>query len=195
MKLTELNQLNPYFDGLLADGLVPALSVCVVRHDDTWVYHGGVKDLDTKEPNGRDTLFDLASLTKVIATTTSILQLRDEGFLNLQDPLKKYLPDCTVEATVEQCLLHATGCQAGKIDYRYMNGQQLREAVLHHPQAEELIGLPVYSDVNFILLGWVVEQASPYHSLRKHVEERILKPLHMQDSGFCPEDVIRCCAY
>ena len=195
MNLTELNQLNPYLDGLLADGLVPALSICVVRHDDTWIYHGGVKDLDTQEPNRRDTLFDLASLTKVMATTSSILQLRDEGYLRLQDPLSRYLPGCTVDATMEQCLLHATGCQAGKIDYRYMDGRQLREAVLHHPQVAELIGQPVYSDVNFILLGWVVEQASPYHSLRRHVEERILKPLHLQDTGFCPTDKERCCAY
>jgi CubicO group peptidase (beta-lactamase class C family) len=108
--------------------------------------------------------FDLASLTKVIATTTMILRLADEGRLGLDRPLTDAIPDLRqydLDAaerglTFRDCLGHRTFLPAVEPVYTYGNDpSRLRAFVL---QREWRHGPPVYSDINFILLGIAVER-------------------------------------
>ncbi len=112
-----------------------------------------------------DTVFDLASLTKVVFTTTAILRLVEDGRVDLDDPLSAFIPDLRQyhvataaerRLTVRQCLTHQTHLPAVEPLYTYgQDPQTLRAFVL---QREWTPGPPVYSDINFILLGIVIER-------------------------------------
>jgi CubicO group peptidase (beta-lactamase class C family) len=112
----------------------------------------------------RGTWFDLASLTKVIFTTTTILRLADEGRIDLDAPLTTAIPDLrqydmnAVERTLtfRQCLGHQTHLPSVEPIYTYgSDPETLRAFVL---QREWRAGPPVYSDINFILLGIALER-------------------------------------
>ncbi len=119
----------------------------------------------TPAPMREDTVFDLASLTKVIFTTTTILRLAEQGRLHLDDPLAKAIPDLRQydvanaperRLTYRQCLAHRTHLPAVEPLYTYgQDPQTLRAFIL---QREWRQGPPVYSDNNFLLLGIAIER-------------------------------------
>lgn len=111
--------------------------------------------------------FDLASVSKVVATTTMILQLADQGQIDLDAPLTQAIPDLRQydvanaperRLTIRDCLAHRTFLPAVEPIYTYGDDpQRLRAFVL---QREWQHGPPVYSDINFILLGIVIERVT-----------------------------------
>jgi CubicO group peptidase (beta-lactamase class C family) len=113
----------------------------------------------------RDTWFDLASLTKVVFTTTTILRLVEAGKIALDDPLIVAIPDLRQydvanaterKLTFRQCLTHQTHLPAVEPLYSYgQDPATLRAFVLQRVWNP---GLPVYSDINFILLGIAIER-------------------------------------
>ena len=114
----------------------------------------------------RETVFDLASLTKVIFTTTAILRLVEQGRIALDQPLGELIPDLRQydlkaaerALTVRQCLAHQTFLPAVEPLYTYgQDPQTLRAFVLQRVWQQ---GPPVYSDINFILLGIVIERVT-----------------------------------
>jgi CubicO group peptidase (beta-lactamase class C family) len=117
-----------------------------------------------REDMTRETCFDLASLTKVIFTTTHILRLVEDGRIGLDDPLTKAIPDLRqydVNAaerrlTFRQCLAHQTHLPAVEPLYTYgQDPQTLRAFILQRVWPS---GPPVYSDINFMLLGIAIER-------------------------------------
>lgn len=113
-----------------------------------------------------DTWFDLASLTKVIFTTPRILALAEAGVIDLDAPLTTALPDLRQydadcwerQVTFRQCLGHQTPFPAVAPIYTYGRDPELLRAFVL--QREWLKGAPVYSDINFILLGLAMERLS-----------------------------------
>jgi CubicO group peptidase (beta-lactamase class C family) len=128
-----------------------------------------VAGLAQREPSpvamARDTVFDLASLTKVVFTTTAVLRLVDEGRIGLDDTLATAIPDLRQydvagaperRLTLRQCLTHQTHLPGVEPLYTYgQDPQTLRAFVLQRVWKP---GPPVYSDINFILLGILVER-------------------------------------
>jgi CubicO group peptidase (beta-lactamase class C family) len=117
-----------------------------------------------REPVSRETWFDLASLTKVIFTTTAILRLVEAGRIALDDPLVKAIPDLRQydmdaaerRLTFRQCLAHQTHLPAVEPLYTYgQDPQTLRAFILQRVWTP---GPPVYSDINFLLLGIAIER-------------------------------------
>ena len=119
----------------------------------------------TQDAMRRDTVFDLASLTKVVFTTTTILRLAEVGRIGLDDPLTVAIPDLRQydvanaaerKLTFRQCLQHQTHLPGVEPLYSYgQDPQTLRAFVL---QREWRAGQPVYSDINFILLGIAIKR-------------------------------------
>lgn len=126
---------------------------------------GLAQRVPTEEPLTRDHWFDLASVSKVIATTSFILKLADEGRLDLDRPLTDAIPDLRQydvanaperRLTFRDCLVHRTFLPAVEPIYTYGDDPaRLRAFVL---QREWRHGPPVYSDINFILLGIAIER-------------------------------------
>ncbi|WP_213981367.1 serine hydrolase domain-containing protein [Sphingomonas sp. dw_22] len=151
----------------VAAGRIPGATLGVVSADGRrWVRHIGMAALVPEaEMLTEDHWFDLASVSKVIATTTIILQLADEGRLDLDRPLTDAIPDLRQydvanaaerKLTFRDCLAHRTHLPAVEPIYTYGDDpDRLRAFVL---QREWRHVEPVYSDINFILLGIAIER-------------------------------------
>lgn len=151
----------------VAEGRIPGATLGIVAADGRrWVQLAGMAALIPEpEPLTEAHWFDLASLTKVIATTTLILRLAERGRLDLDRPLTDAIPDLRQydvdnaperRLTFRDCLAHRTFLPAVEPIYTYgADPDRLRAFVL---QREWRHGPPVYSDINFILLGIAVER-------------------------------------
>ncbi|MBI3345797.1 MAG: beta-lactamase family protein, partial [Burkholderiales bacterium] len=144
------------------------------------------------EPLDESTVFDAASLTKPVVTATLVQWLRERGQLDVEAPLQRYLPACggTDKAgiTLRQLLTHTSGLPAS------LPGNGAGDWAGAAEAQRIACGLPLaatpgtqfrYSDVNFILLGRVVEQASGM-PLDRLAEQALFQPLGMADSGYLP---------
>jgi uncharacterized protein YbbC (DUF1343 family) len=144
---------------------------------------------------GTDTVFDLASLTKPIATATAILLLLEDGKLLLTDPVSRHLPAFAGgrrdRVTIEHLLLHTSGLIADNplADYRDGRRKALERICRLTPLAEPGTRF-VYSDLNYILLGEIVTRLSG-RPLDRFTHERIFAPLGMNDTTFNPQGKLR----
>lgn len=137
-----------------------------------------------------DTVFDAASLSKVLSTAPSVLLLAEEGKLDLEAPLVRYFPECAnggKEAiTVRQLLTHSSGLPAGLPARPAWEG---REASLTLACAQTPTHAPGslfrYSDINYVLLGHLVERVAGM-PLERFAQQRIFTPLGMADTGYLP---------
>lgn len=137
-----------------------------------------------------DTVFDVASLTKVLVTAPAILLLHEAGQIDLDAPLLRYLPECAGGGkdaiTVRQLLTHTSGLRAGLPASPAWQG---REAALLLASLERVTHLPGsefrYSDINYILLGLVIERVAGL-PLDAFAWQRIFAPLRMWDTGYRP---------
>jgi CubicO group peptidase (beta-lactamase class C family) len=156
-------------------------------------------------PMTRRTIFDLASLTKPIATTTAVLLLVDEGTVELDAPVAKYLPafsDRGKEAvTIRHLLTHSSGLKPWRayhetfLQKERKTGESMigtpeaRAAVIDRTVRSALVHEPseaaVYGDLDFIVLGAVVEAVSGQR-LDEFCREKIFEPLEMSDTFFIP---------
>ncbi|MFP6655897.1 MAG: serine hydrolase domain-containing protein [Myxococcota bacterium] len=156
-------------------------------------------------PMRRDTIFDLASLTKPIATTTAIMMLVEEGLISLDDPVAKSLPnfaDRGKEAvTIRQLLCHAAGLKPWrgfhelllqrerKTGERWIGTPEAREWILDRVLRSALVHEPgeaaVYGDLDFIVLGALVEAVARM-PLDELCESRIFSKLGLTDTHFLP---------
>jgi CubicO group peptidase (beta-lactamase class C family) len=150
----------------IAAGSIPGAVLGIVTADGTRAveWAGAAQIEPEREPVTRDTWFDLASLTKVIFTTTRILHLVEEGRITLDDPLIAVIPDLRQydmnaaerRLTFRQCLAHQTHLPGVEPLYTYgQDPNTLRAFILQRVWRS---GPPVYSDINFMLLGIAIER-------------------------------------
>lgn len=137
-----------------------------------------------------DTVFDAASLTKVLATAPAILKLWEQGRLELDAPVVKYLSgfkgDGREAVTIQHLLTHTSGLRPGLPHAGNWTGT---DAAIEVACREPLQSPPgskfVYSDINYILLGEIVHRASGV-SLAEFCSRELYRPLRMTDTGFLP---------
>lgn len=144
-----------------------------------------------KEEMTTDTIFDLASLTKPIATAASVMHLVQKGKLRVDDPVKKHLPafdkNGKDKVTIEHLLLHTSGLPAGNPVSAYEGGKKKAiEAICELKLAADPGKRFTYSDLGFILLGEVVEQLSG-KTLDVYARESLFEPLGLKELTFLPE--------
>jgi CubicO group peptidase (beta-lactamase class C family) len=188
------DRIAPLVEKAIADKQLPGAVVLVGRGEQVLYRKAfGFKTYSPAAPvTTIDTVFDLASLTKPLVTTTLIMQLVEQGELRLTDPVGKYLKQLNYaevkNITVLQLLTHSSGLADGFDRRTFWQGkagleQQLAKLKLKTKPDQQF----VYSDISFILLGLVVEQITgqPLHLL---AEQRIFQPLQMKDSRYLPLD-------
>jgi CubicO group peptidase (beta-lactamase class C family) len=144
---------------------------------------------DSKREMKLDTIFGLASLTKVIVTTSSIMKLIEMGKINSYDYLKDYfpeLPEAKEEITIYHLLTHSSGFQAiVKLWDKDLDYQQKIKYILDLPLENEIGKVVNYSDPNFILLGELIQRVSG-QDLNEFSQNQIFKPLNMQNTAYKP---------
>ena len=194
---TELN--DPRFAGIqpavnqeIAAGHTPG-AVVLVGTQGRIVYRRafGLRALEPRRlPMTPDTIFDIASLTKVVATTTAIMQLADAGRLRLDDPVARYWPAFAANGkgsiTIRQLLTHTSGLRAEVNSHYRWSGYEGALAVIAADQPIRPPGTEFhYSDVNFIALGEVVHRVSG-QPLNVYCAQKIFGPLGLKDTSFRP---------
>ena len=143
----------------------------------------------------QQTIYDLASLTKVVGTTTAVMILFDEGRIRLDDPVSQYIPEFTGgekdRVTIRQLLEHRSGLPAGRDLWRIAHSpEEARAAAISTPLVCEPGRCYEYSDLGADMLGFVVEAVAGQR-LDRFLEERVWQPLGMTDTEFRPADSLR----
>ncbi|WP_109486516.1 serine hydrolase [Occallatibacter savannae] len=168
-------------------------AVVVIGHNGRVVYRKafGSRSIEpTREPMTVGTIFDMASLTKCIATTTAMMQLIDTGRVKLNDPVSAYLPwfgeNGKGQITVRELMTHYAGLAP---DLDLSKPWQGRDTALKMIMDARPVDVPgtrfVYSDINFETLGFLVEAVSGM-PLNEYAEKKIFVPLGMTRTGFLP---------
>ncbi|CAN5501996.1 hypothetical protein BH11PLA2_BH11PLA2_03620 [soil metagenome] len=176
----------------IAKGGCPG-AVIVVLHKDEVVYRKafGQRSLEpAKEPMTVDTIFDMASVTKPVATGTSIHLLIQQGKLSPSDLVSKHWPEFAAngkdKVTVEHCLLHISGLTADNSANDYKGGHDIAMKNIEKLKLEVPAGTRFkYSDVGFIVLGELVKRISGM-SVDQFAAKNVFEPLKMTDSGYNP---------
>ncbi len=142
-----------------------------------------------------DTIFDLASLTKVVATATSIMILVERGKVRLSDPLSTYIPEIKGEGkeriTIELLLTHRAGYAPDfDLKERWTGYDEAIKRLVREPLRNTPGAKFVYSDIGYIALGEVVHRASGL-SLDEFARRNIFAPLGMRATGFRPKSNLR----
>jgi beta-N-acetylhexosaminidase len=201
------DRLKPAFellDRAVADGAFPGGVLTVGLRDQMVIHPFGKLSVSPKAPAVRaDTIYDIASLTKVVVTTTALMTLVQEKRLDLAMPVARLLPDWAAGAkgdpdpswrsrvTVQMLMLHDAGLPAHRDFFKDAKGH---DAVLARVMAEPLIREPgkqvEYSDLGFILLGEIVQRVSG-DALELLAKQEIFKPLGMSETEFNPPKSLR----
>jgi len=150
----------------------------------------GPKILEHPEKMTLDHLFDLASLTKVCATTFGIMILIDEGQISLGDPIHRYLPEFNTgrkrKITVRNLLTHTAGLyQWQPLYYHASNKEERYQAIVDLPLKYPVGTERHYSDLGFMLLGDIIEKVSG-QSLDRFLEQRFFQQLQLNHTVFNP---------
>ena len=189
---SSLENIEAAVKASIEEGELPGAVVLAARHGKIAYFKAfGNRALTPEpEPMTTDTIFDIASMTKVVATTPAIMQLVEKGVLRLGDPVKRYLPKFTGggkdDVTVRQLLTHYSGLRPGFDSAKEFFGY---ETALEELWKERVSGTPgrtfAYSDLNFIVLGEIVRVVSG-KPLDEYAREKIFLPLGMTETAFLP---------
>ena len=194
-----LDEIGAEVHAAIARQELPGAVVLILK-DDRVIFrkafgHRSVIPGQPPVPMTADTVFDLASLTKPIATASAIILLNEHGKLTLDDPVAKHWPAFAAngkeQVTIAQCLLHTSGLTPDNALADYRDG---RDKALERVAGLKLDALAStrlrYSDVGYVVLGHLVERLSGL-SLDRFATDNLFKPLAMNDTSFLPPEALR----
>ena len=192
-----LSRLNTIIPAQIAAGNVPG-AVVVVGHDGKMIYRQAFgQRMVTPQvlPMNPDTIFDIASLTKVVATTTAIMQLVDAGKIDLDCPVAKYWPvfgaNGKGRVTIRNLMTHSSGLRADINPRSSWSGYDGGVVAVAEDEPVYCPGQGYrYSDANFVALGEVVRRVSG-QTLNVYCAQKIFGPLGMKNTGFLPSPAVK----
>src|SRR5712691_7057783 len=193
MSARSLSRLDRVIAESIEKKELPGAVVLVARHGRVvWRKTYGARAVEPqREAMTADTIFDLASLTKIVATATSIMILVERGDVRLADPAVKFIPEMKGDGrdaiTIEQLLTHTTGF-APDFDLRekWTGYDEAMKRLYREPLRTQPGARFVYSDINYIALGEVTRRVSGI-TLDEFARKNIYVPLRMRDTGFRPD--------
>ena len=197
MDLARLDTIPPLVEAAIADKKLPGAVILIGRGDRVvWQKAIGHRAVEPAvEPMTLDTIFDMASLTKVVATTTSVMKLVEDGRVRLNDRVSDYVPGFErhnkTNITIRHLMTHTSGLRPdldlGDEWTGYDTGiQRAIDEVPVTPPGERF----VYSDINYELLGDIVKRVSGL-PLDQFAKRFIFDPLGMKDTMFLPPESLQ----
>lgn len=188
--------LQVILDAAVADSAFPgAVAVIGSRTGPFVSVTSGRQDWGSEYKTTISTVWDLASLTKVVGTTSAMMQLVEGGKVELDAPVQRYLPEWRgsdkEKVTIRHLLTHQSGLPAFKEFFRLNVSPDSTLALFLSTPLDTLPGVRmVYSDIGAILLGKVVERVSG-ESLDRYLERHVFGPLGMRDTHYKPSKNLR----
>jgi len=194
---SRFDAIDPLIQSAIAERKLPGAVVLVGLGERT-LYQKAIGQravVPSAERMTLDTIFDVASLTKVVATTTSVMILIDEGKIGLNDRVAAFIPGFERHGkgtiTIRQLMTHVSGLRP---DVDLADSWSGYDTAIRLAADEVPTAAPgtrfVYSDINFFLLGDIVRRVSGM-PLDRFSHERIFAPLGMTDTGFTPAEAAR----
>ncbi|GAB7026273.1 serine hydrolase domain-containing protein [Geotalea toluenoxydans] len=193
-------KINELIEGAISDGLIAGGVVLVGDHAQVLFEkaYGKVSNAPDARAMTAETIFDIASLTKVIATTPAVLKLMEEGKLSLVDPVEKWYPEFYGRMKDDLLMANLLTHTSGLDDFPLSSENPIQSAV-NGAATQRMKGSVwsrfKYADINFILLAESVKRASG-NGLDTYAATSFFKPMGMKDTTFNPskEDGQRCAA-
>lgn len=206
----DLNRVIQVIEDGLSEGIFPGIVILIKRRGRVVLYEAfGYAEQVPKERSMEKTMiFDLASLTKVMATLPAVLRTVEQGKLGLEDPVSRYVPGWLSKnqatgdevhaqkaaVTIHHLLIHTSGLPAWRPYYLVARSGEAYEALI---AAEPLAHAPgarvVYSDLGFILLGRILERIWD-RPLDEVARLLVFDPLDLKDTGYRRLSLLRACA-
>ncbi|KQL48313.1 penicillin-binding protein [Brevibacillus choshinensis] len=188
-----MDDVRDLLQGWVDKGLLPGASLRVVQgRQICFACDVGVTSIERARSVTHDTLYDLASLTKVTATLPALLLLMQEGIISPDDAIGGYFPDCPDDKrtiTITQLLTHTSGLPADLEERRRDSQLVLPDLLFRQQPLQEPGTKVVYSDLGMIWLGLLVEAVTG-ESLDKFVSKRVFSPLGMNHTLYCPNNLV-----
>jgi CubicO group peptidase (beta-lactamase class C family) len=181
-----------FLDSAVAAGAAPGAVLAVTHNGDRFVYGTGRVDQDDATRPGATTIYDLASLTKVVGLTTAAMLAVDEGRLDLDAPVQRYVPGFAgadkERVTARMLLAHASGLPAWRPLFREVATRAEAFALADSTPLDSVPGTAdVYSDLGAIVLTQALEAV--YHErLDTLLEQRLFRPLGMISTRYLPPE-------
>jgi len=199
----QLDRIEPLIGPEIESGQFPGCVVLVGRFDPmkqqgaiAYLKAFGQRQLEPSlERMTTDTLFDMASLTKPLATATSIMILVERGIVRLRDPVAQHIPEFAqhgkAAVTIEQLLTHQGGLLPDNRLADYQDGpskawERIWALGLQQPAGEKF----VYTDVGYLVLGELIRRKTGLN-IGQFARQNIYRPLEMHETGFLPNEKLR----
>ena len=200
MDATRLEKIDSVVKDAINNNITPGAVVLVAKdgrivkesaYGDAHKYDMGTL-LEKPRKMKEKTIFDLASLTKVMGTTQGIMKLVSEGELSVNDRVAKYIPDFASngkgEVTIADLLTHTSGLTPWQPTYFHAtNSKDVLTYINDLPLEYETGTERRYSDFSFMMLGFIIEEISG-ERLNDYLQENVYEPLKMKDTMFTPSD-------
>ena len=175
------------------NGVIPGMTYSVVKDND--IFHGSVglkQIIPTKENTSEDTLYDLASLSKVVSTVTIVSKMYAEGKIKLNDKVSAYLERFKYDdVTIFDLLTHSSGLPADLDDLTIVSKEELLNKVYDASKVYETKTDVIYSDLGYILLGELISKVYG-KPLDEVAREEVFIPLEMNHTCYNPIDKSNC---
>ena len=197
MSVAGLDRVDSIIEAAIADSTSPGVALAVGRHG-RLVRLRGYGRLDWLPDAGLvndSSIYDMASVSKVVGLTTAMMMLTEEGKIDLDAPVATYLPwfggGGKGTVTVRQLLLHRGGLPAWLPFWQDARGREEYQRLIAPIEPVYTPGdSVVYSDIGFITLGFVVEEVSG-ETLDAFLQRRLFGPLGMRDTGYNPDPAFK----
>lgn len=198
MSASRLAVIDSIILAAIADSAASGVALAVGRHGHLVALRGyGELQYGTRRPVTPTSIFDLASVSKVVGTTTAAMMLVGDGLLDLDTPVVSYLPWWSAgdarknDVTVRHLLLHRTGLIPFRTWYFEMHGMEAYKAAA----AAERLEVPpgertAYSDIGIMTLAWVIEEVAG-QALDEFLQDRLWNPLGMLETRYRPDASLR----
>ncbi|MFK7845690.1 MAG: glycoside hydrolase family 3 N-terminal domain-containing protein [Rhodothermales bacterium] len=190
MSSSSLSRVDSLINASISDKAFPGAAVAIGRPNVlTKLDAYGFYTYKSEQRVATDSKFDLASLTKIVATTTAVMQLYEQGKLRLDDKVASFLPQFGQNGKDGLTIRHLLTHTSGMIPFRpfYKEGITTRKGVIDEIYATELVYPPgtevKYSDFNMIMMALVVEKITG-QGFAAYTSQKIFQPLGMKDTGF-----------
>ena len=183
-----LNKAEKIIKDAVDNNLIPGAEYGFISLDDEEYGNYGYKQIvPEKKENNIDTLYDMASCSKVVVTTTLILKLIEENKLSLDTKVVDILNDFPYQdITIQMCLTHTSGMVPDDKAYKNCkNRQEMYEFIKKLPLAHKPLEMVDYSDFGFIILGFIIEKLSNC-TIEEYANKIIFEPLNMTNSMYNP---------
>ena len=189
-----LDKLHELIVSGVTNGAFPGACYAVVLKDKVYMNYCGLRArYPEEESNSIDTIYDMASVSKVATTSICLLKLMEMGKIRLFDKVKDYIPGFLYDdICIYHLVTHTSGLKPGLSNPWYIQSSDAAWSMIMRAPVNFPVGTDiVYSDLNFIFLGRIIEIVSGM-SLDEFAKKYIYEPLEMKDTCYNPADKLRC---